>query len=334
MQNKLSKKVILLGAALLIVVAVIVVVVVFATKDPVFKIRGSRVEKAMEYYSSIVDYEVGKFETYDEFKKSKWGKSKILGNEVLKDVYYTKDYFKENNLVFVAFNSSLNVQGFEIVDVEEKNGIKNICLVGIGSTSSEEEEATFYCMYETKEALDFEYTLTIEKVLPICFSNVYSTLDHRIGLFFPDEQSPVLYSLNTKEEVQSFVDEDPIITPIYYINRRLEQYVDEYAAENNVWLVRTTVNEFDDYGASVVGNEIFLWKIKDNSYSIIDRSMEDNETVLLCLIVPKDVSITALHYTEYWAYVDPASHIESTSYTLIRDTNSAIIKYNTEKIND
>lgn len=334
MVKKVSKKIILLCCTLMVLmIAVSLVIVLTLEDDPFYPIRGSRVEKATEYDSSIVDYEVGMFETYTQFKKSKWGKAEILNHIPLRDNYYTKEYFKHNNLVLIAFNYGYQLKSSHMVDVIEKGNCKEIRVILEVRNGAPKENRTYYCLYETKEKLTYDYTLSIDILNNDSISYTYINEDDEVGLFFQNEMLPVIYCFETKEDVSVFLEEDPILTPANYVWRSLDMIADSSINEKDIWLVRFRRGLFENVGGNCVNGAINIWIMQNNHYEF-ERSFEDEATELLCFLLDKGTVVDTLNYSKYYEYEDPAPLINQVSYTLVRDDNSSFIKFNVEETHD
>lgn len=332
MKKFFTKKGITLTISLLVLIVAITLVVVFTTKKPLkHDIRGSRVVAADRYDSAIENYEIEKFDTYGDFKKSKWAKASVFGGEILKDEYYNKDYFEEYKLVLVAFNYGYKGLHFTVIDVAEKNGIKNIVVAAEFSGLESEELATYYCFYETRNSLANKYSFSILELNNECNSYTYINEDNETGLFFETEANPAVFCLKTREDVESFVQQDPILIPQNYASKGLNAIADRYIEQNDIWLVRFARNEFDNLGAYRNANTIEVWLTQSNHYGF-ERSMENNETELICILVPKGTVIDSLSYVKYYEYEDPVANTDCVKYSFVRDEGTNLEKYSTEKV--
>lgn len=329
MKNFLTKKNVLLLAFLFITILSIVLVIVFTTTKPVdVGIRGSCVVRAKEYNSTLTGYEVGKFETYSQFKESKWANESVFHWWTLKEELYNREYFKDNNLVIIEFNSFDN-HFFTVVNVTGDNRSKEIQIVERGNTNEFSERATYYCLYETKEPLSSEYTLKISERLEDEGSRyLYISEDNEIGLFF-EEECPVIYRLKTREDVEVFLQNDPIITANNYAYRSLNVEAEYNLDESDMLLIRCTMNEFDSIGINRDDNRLRIWKFKSNHYTRRE-STDDNISILIRIFIPKEQTISMLSYETYYEYEGSSPHIEIIDYKVIQEESDELIKYYTE----
>ena len=198
----ITKKIITIGVFLAVVAAITVTIILLTQETPEpFYSRGSCFDYAKGYDASIEDYEVGTFETYEEFSKSKWANVKLYYSEKgLKDTYYTSEYFEKKNLAIIAFNQQYRNLYFEIVDEKTVDGRCDLSAVmvynvpyapltpnvdgyvavfendtvnyylpedvpknyvGTHEVSNSKGNTTYYYFYETEESLAKEYTFTI-----------------------------------------------------------------------------------------------------------------------------------------------------------------------------
>lgn len=361
-------KLIVIGVFLAIVAAA-TLAVVFLTQESYEEdfYSASRFVSASVYDPTIEDCEVGTFETYDAFCASKWADVMVDGRaDPIKDLYYTKSYFKKKNLVIFAFNKEYARLDFEVVDekisgdrcdisavalyrvprrAENKDENGNVIMedengqtytvppepknyVGTQAVDHAKINTTYYYFYETEDPLAKEYTFTIvaERFFGIA-SNIYARSNFE-PVLIPGEETPVMFRFSSREEADVFVTGEPYVKRFSSFVVWLNSFTTNGINEHDVIVVRfsSSANIDSLQGGYLEGTELVLWEIEKEN----TWKLTGNASYLVMIVVPKDASIDTLRWVSYHGKDAPELRIEDRTYNLVRDDGSAIPKYNTE----
>ena len=365
----ITKKIITIGVFLAVVATITVTIILLTQETPEsLNSYGIRFVYADEYDASIEDYEVGAFETYEEFSKSKWANAKVDGHdESLKDSYYTDRYFKEKNLVIIAFNQEYRYLHFEIVDektVGDRCDLSAVVLydvprspivpnedgyvvrfendeihsylpedvpknyVGTHEVSNSKGNTTYYYLYETEESLAKEYTFTIvAEHFYGCDSQIYARNSFE-AVLMPDEETPVTYRFGSKAEADVFVAEDPYFKRFLSAVVILKANVQNGIDEHDVILVRFPAPANDVFWQQ--GAYLEGTELLLWNFDSNEKSLLKGEaSYVVIFTVPKGATIETLRWVSYRGE-NSEPRIEENVYNLVRDDSSTIEKYKTE----
>ena len=359
------KKIIAIGS-FIVVVAAIAVTILLLTKEHPWTPNdyGVRFVAAEEYDPSIQDYEVGKFETYDEFYRSKWANVKYAGDP-LKDLY-VESYFKNRNLLLIAFNHEYADLTFEVVDCTNTDGRCDISVaafydvpkfprekdeegytlvrkydviyrtldpqenyVGTHLVENGKVDTTYCYLFETSEPLANEYTFSIvAEHFNAVASNMYGK-NRTETILFTEEDSPVMYRLSSMEEADTFVRGDDRINRMGFFLNILKAVADRSTAENDIILVRfaAPASELSKQGAYLDGTEVVLWELDEAPMFV-----HGDASYIAMFLVPKEATIESLRWVSYRGEDAPQPRIGENLYRLVKDEGTALEKYNTEKV--
>lgn len=349
------------------IVAAAALAVVFNTQETPESLNSYGVcfASAEEYDDSIDGYEVGAFGSYDAFCSSKWADVRLRGNTDSLSFYYTKRYFKEKNLVIFAFNEEYADLSFEIVDEKRTDGRCDLSavvlyrtphmaqnkdengnviivngdqtytvppepqnFVGAQAVENQKIDTTYFYLYETEDPLAEEYSFTIvaEHFFGID-SQMYGRNTFEPALI-PGEETPVMYRFSSKEEADVFVREDPFVKRFGVFLILLGSFLTNGIDDHDVIVVRfTSMANYDSWqGGYLDGTEFLLWEIeKKNSWKFSGQA-----SYLVMISVPKDATVETLRWVSYRGKTAPEPRVEERAYRLVREDDSAIVKYNTE----
>ena len=364
----ITHKLIVIGVFLAIVAAATLAVVFLTPESSEEEFDStSRFAYASVYDPTIEGCEVGAFETYDAFCASKWADVTVDGRvDPIKDIYYTKSYFKKKNLVIFAFNKEYAHLDFEIVDerisegrcdisavalyrvprrAENKDENGNVIMedengqtytvppepknyVGTQAVENQKINTTYYYFYETEDPLVKEYTFTIvaDRFFGIA-SNIYARTSFEPALI-PGEETPVMFRFSSREEADVFVTEDPYVKRLAAFLVMMNAFTTNGIDDHDVIVMRFTSSaNFDSLqGGYLEGTELVLWEIEKEN----TWKLTGDASYLVMIVVPKDASIDTLRWVSYHGKAASEPRIEDRTYSLVRDDGSAIAKYNTE----
>ena len=320
------KKLIMIGSFLAVVIALTVTVLVLTQSVDQVYLRGSRIEQGAKYDASLQTYQVGKFESYDQFESSKWADLELVHEEFLKEEVYNKTYFKSNKLALIEFNYEYPDADFLFLNSEVVEGKCDVSVVAIHRNINQKQPSTYYYFYETKEELPSEFTFTIVANYEYEYSAVLCFNEDMQPYLFSDEETPVVFRIKSFQEAKKFIDE----AECKLHNRvllSLRYFAIKEAEESDAVLIRFKGYPKTGYGAYLEGKELTVWSVPDDKGLYSSYWQKEEASSIVMVVVPKDADIDSLRCIDHRKGIEPASQVE---YALVRDNESNVEKYNTE----
>ena len=327
-----TKRIILIcSAVLLAAIIAIVLAVVFTRKETIWKpeVQGSYVRE-MAYEEISQDFLVEKYADYKSFSKSDLADYEFVTGKKATAERYSKEYFESKDLAILKFNQKSKIE-YYVTEAVFSDGKCAVKVKGtIKATDKNNSDATYYCFLETGyNVSEYDFSITVEEETEYESRSInYITMENAPYLF-QNKDAPELFLLDSKAGLESFIDEDPVLTKQSFGYAILNSYGEEFYETHSLLLIRIPSSDFESWIAVREGDAVELVCFRSNHYLY---SKETKYHILIALAVEKTSEFKTVKSEKYSEYEDGiTSENEKKEYSLTREEPSleGVTKYRT-----
>lgn len=265
-------------------------------------VQGSNVAE-ITYEEIVDDYTVETFSDFSKFSNSQWANYSFNSHELAKNERYSKEYFKNFDLITIKFNMPEKGIDFTIIDVSITDNLCTVVLLPCKKISEIIEEPTTYCCFvETSvDVSNLQVELRFEEtVLHDSRSFSYITSNNEFYVF-ENRVEPTVFVVNDKNGIEEFIEYDEILNKQSYIYRILRNCNEEIFEQYSLMLLRVFSSDFENLAVFLDNNELNIVGTYSNHY-LFEREIQHHK--LVALLIPKDTNITEISRTVYYEYED------------------------------
>lgn len=281
-------------------------------KENIWKpsVQGSHVLELA--YEEIGDeYIVEKFSNFSQFSKSSWAEYYFSPQAIAKEERYSKEYFKNSDLITIKFNMPESGIEFTVIDVVITNNICTVVLLPVKKISTVTEQPTTYCCFvETSaDVSKLQIELKLEETVlheSQAFSYITNSNEHYI---FENKVTPTVFVINDKNGVDQFIEYDEVLSKQSYVYVSLRNYNDNIFEQYSLVLVRLFSSDFEEVAVYCDGNKLNIVGTYSNHYKYENATPHHK---LVALLVDKNTNINEISRTIYYEYEDNLD-VKSTS---------------------
>lgn len=293
-------------------------------KDWSPEVRGSHVLE-ISYENMENEYVAEKFADFSAFSKSKWADYNFISQAKAKDERYSKEYFKNSDLIVIKFNMSEKGIAFTVTDVSVKDNVCTVELLPVKRISKLEKKQTTYCCFvETKTDISaFEVKLSFRESVSHESQEFSYITENNEYYTFEGQTEPTAFVIDSKNGIEQFFEHDGVLSKQSLIYVQLKKYSDEVFAEYSLMLVRLPSSDFEQLAVYYEGNTLRIVGTYSNHY-LYKKEKETKHHKLVALLIPKDLSIDTASRTVYYEYEDNlAEKIKHSEFSLEEPSNLA-----------
>lgn len=279
---------------------------------------------------------VEKFANYSSFSKSKFANYYFCSQAKAKEERYSKEFFKNFDLITIKFNMPEKGIDFTVIDVCIVDNICTVVLLPVKRIAKITQQTTTYCCFvetavdvsELRVELKFEETILHESQ---SFSYITSSNEF---YSFEDKLKPRIFVINNKNGIEQFIEYDEVLSKQTYVYGQLSRYNDDVFESYSLMLVRLFSSDFENLAVSFDDDKLNIVGTYSNHY-LFENEMPHHKLVVL--LVPKEIKINEISRTVYFEYEDnleTKSTVDKFLYSEQSDIAENVIMYSFMHEND